>query len=69
MENYFKGFTVEYIEWNKNSEADDLAKAAAHSTPMPADLFFKYLRMLRLKQFSRSLDSSILLKRETGELQ
>jgi ribonuclease HI len=26
MENYFRGFTVEYIERNKNTEADDLAK-------------------------------------------
>jgi ribonuclease HI len=29
MENYFKGFTVEYIERNKNCEADELAKATA----------------------------------------
>jgi hypothetical protein len=25
MENYFKGFTVEYIDRNKNIEADELA--------------------------------------------
>jgi ribonuclease HI len=29
MENYFKGFTVEHIERNKNVEVDELAKAAA----------------------------------------
>jgi ribonuclease HI len=40
MESYFKRLTVEYIERNKNTEADDLAKAAACSTPMPADVFF-----------------------------
>jgi hypothetical protein len=28
MENYFKGFRLEYIE-RKNSEADELANAAA----------------------------------------
>jgi hypothetical protein len=49
MENYFKGFTVEYIERNKNTEVDDLAKAAAHNIPMPTDVFFKSLRTLRSK--------------------
>jgi hypothetical protein len=39
MENYFKGFTTEYIERNKNTKADDLAKAAALNTPMPPDVF------------------------------
>jgi hypothetical protein len=40
MENYFKAFIVEYIEQNKNDEADELAKVAARNTPMPADVFF-----------------------------
>jgi hypothetical protein len=40
MENYFKGFIVEYIEQNKNDEADELAKVAARNTPMSADVFF-----------------------------
>jgi ribonuclease HI len=40
MESYFKGFMVEYIERNKNSEVDELAKAAAPNTPLPADVFF-----------------------------
>jgi ribonuclease HI len=31
MENYFKGFTIEYIERNKNTEADDLAKCLQQS--------------------------------------
>jgi hypothetical protein len=41
MENYFKGFTVEYIERNKNTKADDLAKATACNTPMPPDVFYQ----------------------------
>jgi ribonuclease HI len=41
MENHFKGFTVEYIERSKNPKANELAKAAAHNTPLPADVFFK----------------------------
>jgi hypothetical protein len=34
---------VEYIECNKNTKADDLAKAAARNTPMPTDVFFQVL--------------------------
>jgi hypothetical protein len=40
MESYFMGFIVEYIECHKNNEADDLAKAPAHITLIPADVFF-----------------------------
>jgi hypothetical protein len=43
MERYFKRFTVEYIEHNKDTEAYDLAKAAAHNSPMSADIFFQVL--------------------------
>jgi hypothetical protein len=39
MENYFKGFTIEYIEWAKNAEADELVKTAAHNTTLPAGVF------------------------------
>jgi hypothetical protein len=40
MNNYFKGFMMEYIERNKNTKADDLAKAAACNIPMSIDVFF-----------------------------
>jgi hypothetical protein len=49
MENYFKGFIVEYIELNKNSEANELAKAAARNTSMPADIFFQVLEDASIK--------------------
>jgi hypothetical protein len=49
MENHFKGFTVEYIEWNKNTEADDLAKVDARSTPIPPDVFFQVLEDASVK--------------------
>jgi hypothetical protein len=45
MESYFKGFTVEYIKRNKNTEDDDLAKAATRNTPMSVNVFFKHLKM------------------------
>jgi ribonuclease HI len=49
MESYFKGFTVEYIERNKNVEADDLAKAAARNTPVPTKVFFQVLEDTSVK--------------------
>jgi ribonuclease HI len=41
MENYFKGFAVEYIKRSKNYEADELAKATARSMPLLVDDFFQ----------------------------
>jgi hypothetical protein len=49
MEGYFKGFMVEYIERNKNSKADDLAKVVARNTPMPADVFFQVIEEASIK--------------------
>jgi hypothetical protein len=43
MENIFKGFTIEYIDRNKNSKADELAKATARNTPLPADVFLQVI--------------------------
>jgi hypothetical protein len=47
MENYFKGFTVVYIDRSKNTEADELVMVAAHNTPLPADVFCKSYQMHR----------------------
>jgi hypothetical protein len=49
MDNYFKGFTVEYIEETKNAEADELAKAVARNIPMPTDVFFQVLEDASVK--------------------
>jgi hypothetical protein len=43
MENHFQGFTVEHIERSQNTEADDLAKATARNTSMPANIFFQVI--------------------------
>jgi hypothetical protein len=51
METYFKGFTVEYIERNKNCETDELAKATARNTLEPADVFFQVLEDASVKTF------------------
>jgi hypothetical protein len=41
MEIFFKGFTIKYIDRNKNSEADKLTKAVAHNTPLLVDVFLQ----------------------------
>jgi hypothetical protein len=49
MENYIKGFTIEYIERTKNAEADQLLKATACNTLMPTDVFFQLLEDASVK--------------------
>jgi hypothetical protein len=49
MENYFTGFTMEYIKWTKNAKADELAKATAHNTPLPADVFLQVMSDASIK--------------------
>jgi hypothetical protein len=43
MENHFKGFTVEHIKRTKNTEANELAKAAARKAVLPLDIFFQVI--------------------------
>jgi hypothetical protein len=49
MENYFKGFTVGYIERNKKTKADELAKDDARNTLMPSDVFYQVLEDTSVK--------------------
>jgi ribonuclease HI len=56
MESHFKGFMVEYFERNKNTEVDDLAKAAARNTPMAANIFSMCLKTPQSKQFCQNLN-------------
>jgi hypothetical protein len=49
MESHFRGFIVEYIECNKNAEADELVKVAARNTPMTTDVFFQVLEDTSVK--------------------
>jgi ribonuclease HI len=43
MERFFKGFTVQHIERAKNTEANELAKAAARKVELPPDVFFQVI--------------------------
>jgi ribonuclease HI len=55
MENFFKGFIVEHIERAKNTEVDELAKAAAKKATLPLDVFFSsFRRLLRKKSRARA---------------
>jgi hypothetical protein len=47
MEIVSKGFTIEYIDRNKNAEADELAKEAARNTPLPADIFLQIISVIK----------------------
>jgi hypothetical protein len=49
VENHFKGFTVEYIERNKNTKADELAKPAARNMPFLVDVFFQVMEDASVK--------------------
>jgi ribonuclease HI len=49
MDNYFKGFTVEYIERTKNAEANELVKATACNSLVPANIFFQVLEDASIK--------------------
>jgi ribonuclease HI len=49
MENYHKDFIVEYNERNKNTEADELAKATTRNRPLPADVFFQLIEDTSIK--------------------
>jgi hypothetical protein len=49
MKKKFKGFTMEYVDRNKNIEADELAKAAVRNTPLPADVFLQIISDASIK--------------------
>jgi hypothetical protein len=51
MDFFSRGFTVEYIDRNKNIEADELAKAAARNTPLLADAFLQTISDASIKMF------------------
>lgn len=50
MEKHFSGFTLRHIPRAENAEADELAKAAAQSQPLPLDVFFQTLSGKAVKE-------------------
>jgi ribonuclease HI len=53
LEKQFKGFTLQHIEWNKNEEADMLAKATTKGDPLPSDVFFHIIGTPARKESGR----------------
>jgi hypothetical protein len=49
MEGFFKGCTIQHIERAKNTEADELAKAAARKAVLPQDVFFQVIEDISVK--------------------
>jgi ribonuclease HI len=49
QEKYFEGFTVKNISITDNSDADEIAKAAAQNTSFPQDVFFQVLTHASIK--------------------
>jgi len=49
QEKYFESFTVKNILRTDNSEADEIAKAAAQNTSLPQDIFFQVLTHASIK--------------------
>lgn len=50
MEKHFAGFTLKHIPRAENTEADELAKAAAQGSPMPSDVFYQVLSIKAIKE-------------------
>jgi hypothetical protein len=49
QEKHFEGFTVKNILRNDNSDADELAKAAAQNKSLPQDVFYQILKQASIK--------------------
>jgi serine/threonine protein kinase HipA of HipAB toxin-antitoxin module len=50
MEKHFAGFIFHHIPRRKNTEADELAKAATQRAPMPTDVFYQELSVKTIRE-------------------
>jgi ribonuclease HI len=68
MENFFNGFTVDYIDRNKNSEANKLAKNAARNISLPANVFSQTMSNASIKTIETEPRVINIIRGKTGEL-
>jgi hypothetical protein len=68
MQKYFKGFTVKYIDRNKNFEADELMKVAARNNPLPTDGFFQTITDASIKTIESEPRVINIIQVKIGEL-
>jgi hypothetical protein len=57
MKNYFRGFSVEHIEREKNTEADELVKATTRKTTLLPDVFLNTQRLFSENSGAEAQDS------------
>ena len=50
MEKHFARFTFRHIPRSKNTEANELAKAAMQRAPMPVDVFYRDLLVKAIRE-------------------
>jgi hypothetical protein len=65
---FFNGFTVDYIDRNKNSEANKLAKNAAHNISLPANVFSQTMSNASIKTIETEPRVINIIRGKTGEL-
>ena len=64
MEKHFAGFSLRHIPRAKNTEADELAKAAANNQPIPDGAFYQVLRALATHITSKAFKTVLVTKFE-----
>jgi hypothetical protein len=64
LERRFQGFTLKHIPRAKNSEADELAKAAANNLPMPVGTFYQVLTSPTTKIAAKTFQIVLLIECE-----
>jgi hypothetical protein len=69
QEKHFECFTVKNISRNNNSDADELAKAAAQNTSLPQDVFYQILKQASIKTVQATPREVHIIQVNTGEPQ
>jgi hypothetical protein len=64
QEKHFVGFTVKNISRNDNSDADELAKAAAQNSSLPQDVFYQILKQASIKTVQATSREVHIIKSE-----
>jgi len=64
LERMFKGFTLQYIPRAENSEADELAKAAANNNALPEGTFYQILEAPTTELLPKAFRSVLLTEGE-----
>ena len=64
LERRFQGFTLKYIPRAKNSEANELAKAAANNLPIPDGTFYQVLQVPATQATAKAFKQVLLIESE-----